>query len=98
MSVFNKPYSDKGVKRELLNRSFGSHGGKYVSAGTVTPPSGYVICKVKVIVEGAVTAVGNVDSLSAVTLPATFEFEGAFTSVTIATGSMIVYYGLSQSD
>lgn len=73
--------------------SMGNYGGKYSTASTITPSTGYIFNAVHVITDAVLTCTGNVTGMSSVTLTAGFILRGQYTSVTIASGSVIAYHG-----
>ena len=73
--------------------SMGNYGGKYSTASTITPSTGYIFNAVQVLTDAALTCTGNVTGISSVTLTAGSILYGQYTSITIASGSVIAYYG-----
>ena len=73
--------------------SMGNYGGKYSTASTITPSTGYIFNAVQVLTDAALTCIGNVTGISSVTLTAGSILYGQYTSITIASGSVIAYYG-----
>jgi len=80
--------------RENSDASMGNLGGAYSGAATITPATGYVFNSIYVVTEAVITTVGNVTGLTAITIPADRTIYGKFTSVTIASGTVIAYQGL----
>lgn len=76
----------------ILKSSIGNSGGKYISTtAATTPETGYIFCAIQVITDCVATIVGNPSGLTSVTLLAGTIIYGRFTSVTLASGSVIVY-------
>ncbi|MEN8907902.1 MAG: hypothetical protein ABF289_18275 [Clostridiales bacterium] len=82
--------------KSVLDETMGGEGGIYVTTATPrTPPSGKVIRVIEARTESSVTAVGNVSNITARTLEVNGKFYGKFTSVTVHTGTAILYYGVA---
>mgnify|MGYP003406786482 CR=1 FL=1 len=82
--------SEKGV----INSSMGNHGGKYITNTSVnTPTSPYVFNAIQVVTDCVITCVGNITGLTSVSLSAGSVIYGRYTSITLASGSVIAYYG-----
>jgi len=73
--------------------SMGNYGGKYSTASTITPSTGYIFNAIQIVTDAALTCTGNVTGLSGVTFTAGSIIYGQYTSVTIASGSVIAYHG-----
>lgn len=78
----------------LEEADMGQCGGKYSGAATITPDTDYVYVKVQVITEAVLTCVGSPTAISTITFSAGTIFHGRFSSITIASGSIIAYQGV----
>jgi len=83
--------------KKLSNNSeanVGTLGGIYeAGTGAVTPATGYVFNKIEVITEAQITLVGNITGITAVTFPVGTVIQGKYTSLTVASGTVMAYYG-----
>jgi hypothetical protein len=83
-------YSEKGI----LKAAMGQFNGEVINdtdEHTPTAPEVY-IC-IMAIEDSEVTAVGNIDGLTSISVPAGLTIPGKFTSVTLGSGSVIVWTG-----
>ena len=72
--------------------SLGLDGGQIISdTSETTPDAGYVFTAIQVITDASITAVGNVTGLSTLSVTANNIIYGTFTSITLASGSVIAY-------
>jgi hypothetical protein len=83
--------TEKGLLREQL----GYLGGKYTaSTSAVLPDTGYVFFAIQFITDSVITCVGNITGLTSISISAGTIIYGRFTSFTLASGSVIAYYGV----
>lgn len=81
---------------ENSKSSLGQNGGKYITGtGATTPDSGYFFTAIQVITDCSITAVGNITGITAASISAGTIIYGNYTSITLASGSVIAYYGVS---
>lgn len=81
--------TDKG----LLKEQMGQVGGKYSTAGTITPDTDYIYVAIQVITDSVLTCIGVPTGITSITLSAGTIIYGRFTSVTITSGTVIAYQG-----
>lgn len=82
--------SEKGI----INTSMGNRGGVYVfDTNPKTPISGSIFNAIQVITDCVITCDGNIAGITSVTLVAGTVIYGRYTSITLASGSVIAYYG-----
>lgn len=84
--------------RELIsaiNQQSGELGGRYASSGTLTPSTGYVFFALQAIADSVITAVGNVSGITNLSVSAGTVIYGRFTSITVVSGGVIIYDGVS---
>lgn len=82
--------SEKGV----INTSMGNRGGLYITdTNPKNPINGSVFNAIQVITDCVITCIGNITSITSVTLVAGTVIYGRYTSITLASGSVIAYYG-----
>jgi N-acetylglucosamine kinase-like BadF-type ATPase len=79
---------------ETIQTSIGAYGGKYSGAATITPATGFVFVAVQVISDAVITLVGDITGITGVTVYAGTIIYGRYTSITIASGSVIAYNGV----
>lgn len=85
---------DKTVKG-VLNTAIGNYGGDYIAdTNASTPTDGYIYQAIQVITDCSITLVGNISDITTVSLTAGTIIYGRYTSITLASGSVIGYYGL----
>jgi len=73
----------------------GNLGGIYeVGTGAVTPATGYVFNRIEVITEAQITLVGNITGITTITFPIGTIIHGKYTSLTVASGTVMAYYGV----
>lgn len=79
---------------EASAASMGNKGGKYISnTNATTPDTGYVFNAIQVVTDCVITCVGNITGITAVAVKAGNVVYGRYTSITLASGSVIAYYG-----
>jgi hypothetical protein len=79
----------------LLQASLGQSGGKYIADTTATTPdTGTVFVAIQVLSDAVITLVGNIEDITAVSVDAGSVVYGRYTSVTLASGSVIAYQGV----
>jgi hypothetical protein len=78
----------------VLDSSMGNAGGVYSGAATITPDTGYVFNAILVVTDTVITCVGNITGLTSITFEAGSVIPGRFTSITIASGTIIAYQGV----
>lgn len=84
-----------GILENLNKTSFGRNGGLYVNDTSAhAAPAGKVIVAIIPIEEIVLTTVGNI-TITGVTFPQSYPIYGEYTSITLGSGSAIVYYGVS---
>jgi len=82
--------SEKGV----INTSMGNRGGLYIAdTNPKTPINGSVFNAIQVITDCVITCVGNITGITSVTLVAGTVIYGRYNTITLASGSIIAYYG-----
>ena len=80
---------------ELLETSIGSLGGQYIAdTDATTPATGFKFVAIQVITACTITLVGNITGITTVALPAGTIIYGRYTSLTLASGSVIAYNGV----
>jgi hypothetical protein len=79
---------------ETLQTYVGAYGGKYSGAATITPATGFVFVAVQVISDAVITLVGDITGITGVTVKTGTIIRGRYTSITIASGSVIAYNGV----
>jgi hypothetical protein len=79
--------------KNVLDASMGNLGATYSGAATITPASTYIFNAIQVITNAVITCVGNPSGITSVTLTAGTIIYGRFTSITIASGTVIAYQG-----
>ena len=77
-----------------MQANTGEYGGKYSGAATITPATGFVFVAVQVISDAVITLVGDITGITGVTVYAGTIIYGRYTSITIASGSVIAYNGV----
>lgn len=78
----------------LDNTAVGNHGGVYITGtDATTPAETYVFNAIQVITDAVVTAAGNITGITAASLDAGTIIYGRYTSITLASGSVIAYQG-----
>lgn len=86
----NGPFRDYAVE---INGSMGAYGGRFVSnTAASTVPTGYKFNAIQAISDTVLTATGNIEGLSAKSIPAGCIVLGEFTSFTLTSGAVIGYY------
>ncbi len=81
---------------ENLQSSLGQNGGKYIATtDATTPTAGHFFTAIQVISDCVITCIGNITGITAVSLSAGTIIYGNYTSITLASGSVIGYYGVS---
>lgn len=81
--------------KNVANMSVGNYSGKYVAnTASTTPATGYVFNAIQVLTDSVVTAAGNIAGLTSVSLTAGTVIYGRYTSITLASGSVIAYNGV----
>ena len=79
----------------IAKSTIGGYGGKYVATtDATTPSSGYSFIAIQVITDCSITLVGNITGITTVALPAGTIVYGRYTSLTLASGSVIAYNGV----
>lgn len=73
---------------EILEQSFGTLGGTYIDD---TDAHAGVFCAIQVLTNCVITLVGTISGITSVALAAGTVVYGRFTSVTLASGSVIAY-------
>lgn len=74
--------------------SMGGYGGEVIDdTDAHTPTSPYNYVAIQAIEDSTITAVGDIDGLSAISVSAGFVIYGTFTSITLGSGSVIAYLG-----
>jgi len=74
--------------------SMGGYGGEFISdTNEHTPDSPYDYVAIQVLADAEITAVGNIDNLTSVTVSEGTIIYGIFTSITLGSGSVIAYLG-----
>lgn len=80
---------------EILNESIGGYGGKYIATtDATTPATGYNFVAVQVIADAVITLVGDITGITTVTVTAGQVIYGRYSSITLASGSVIAYNGV----
>lgn len=78
-----------------VESSMGQAGGKYISStDATTPATGYVFVAVQALEDTVLTAVGNITGITGVALGQGQVLYGRYTSITLASGSVVAYNGL----
>lgn len=78
-----------------LDAIIANFGGKYIAdTSETTPEEDYVFNAIQVIVDCVITAVGNITGITSTSLTTGTIIYGRFTSVTLASGSVIAYNGV----
>lgn len=78
----------------VLKASLGGYGGIVIDdTDEHTPTSPYNFIAIQVLSEAVVTAEGNIEDMESVTIPAGMTVVGEFTSITLASGTVIAYQG-----
>lgn len=85
----------KGLAAEAIDTSMGNYGGVYSGAATITPASGYKFNAIQIITDAVISCTGNVTGITSKTFTAGSIIYGKYTSITIASGAVIAYQGLS---
>jgi hypothetical protein len=73
-----------------IRASMGGYGGTVRTAGTYTGK----FCAIKAMEDSVVTATGNITGLTSLTILGGDVVPGEFTSVTVASGKVILYYNI----
>jgi hypothetical protein len=73
-----------------LKASMGGYGGLILSSGTQTGN----FCVIKALEDSVITAIGNIDGLTSITLLGGDHIPGEFTSVTLTSGKVILYHNI----
>ena len=80
---------------EVLETIIGTYGGEYIAdTDATTPATGFRFIAVQVVTDCVITLVGNITGITAVTLVEGTIIYGRFTSLTLASGSVIAYQGV----
>lgn len=83
--------TEKGLLRDQL----GYNGGKYISNTVANvPTTGYEFFAIQVVADCVITCVGNVVGLTSISLSAGTIIYGRYTSIILASGSVIAYQGV----
>ena len=82
---------------ELLETSIGSLGGQYITdcvTDATTPATGFKFVAIQVITDCSITLVGNITGITTTGITAGTIIYGRYTSLTLASGSVIAYNGV----
>ena len=80
---------------ELLETTIGTLGGQYIADTDATvPATGYKFVAIQVITDCVITLVGNITGITTTALSAGAIVYGRYTSLTLASGSVIAYNGV----
>ena len=80
---------------EINYANSGGYGGKYIDdTNATTPDTGYVFTEIYTLEATTMTLVGNITGITSVAVPADRTIKGRYTSITLASGSVVAYNGL----
>jgi len=75
--------------------SLGQFGGKYIAnTSATTPDTGKVFVAIQVVADAVVTLAGNITGITTVAFNEGAVIYGRYTSITLASGSVIAYQGV----
>jgi hypothetical protein len=79
---------------DLISASMGQFGGVYSGAATKTPSTNFVFVTIQIITTAVLTCTGNPTGITSISFDAGTVIYGRFTSVVIASGTVILYQGV----
>lgn len=82
------------LSNSLISASMGQLGGVYSGAATITPSTNYVFVAIQIITNAVLTCTGSPTAITSITFAAGTVIYGRFSSVTIASGTVIAYHGV----